>query len=87
MTNSIGLKLPMTAPDNATYLGINVDNYDHTDSINYQYKVPETMVESGKTYTENFASIGLERLNTYISNTPSFKSTLTGKKYYANNKL
>lgn len=88
MTNSIGLKLPMTSPTNEGYLGISVNNYKYTEGgINYNYSIPETIVESGKTYTENFANVGLERLNTYIGNNSSFKSTLTGKKYYANNRL
>jgi len=88
MINNIGLKLAMSSPTVEGYLGINVTNYEYTEGgIGYNYKVPATMIESGKSYTENFASIGLERLATYVSNNSTFKSTLLEKKYYANNKL
>jgi hypothetical protein len=45
------------------------------------------LVESGLTYNTTFATIGKERLSTYINNNSSFKATLASKGYYDNNKL
>ena len=87
MTNNSGLKISMSSPNSKGYLGMDASTYDYSDTIDYDYKVPLTMVESGLEYNNVFAGIGKERLITYVNNNSSFKSTLSNKGYYDNNKL
>lgn len=89
MKNSAGLALNMTQPDTQVYLGTAISNnyeYDE-DGIDRTYEIPELLVDSGLQYTSDFAGVGIERLKKYINNNTTFKSTLTGKKYYSNNNL
>lgn len=88
MTRDAGLALDMTSPDAVVYLGMTPSTYDYDeDGIDRDYVVPSTLVESGLEYTTNFATIGVNRLTSYISKNASFKSTLSGKNYYNNNRL
>lgn len=89
MTNAEGLSIAMAKPDAPSYLGsVPSTSYQYdTDGIDRNYVVPSTMVDSGLSYTETYASIGWNRLKTYINKNASFKSTLQGKKYYSNNTL
>ena len=87
MTNPLGLGLTMTEPNENTYLGTSVSVYNTSEGIDRSYVVPSTIVESGLSYTEAFAAVGLTRLNTYINNNNTFKTTLAGKNYYKNNQL
>ena len=82
-----GLKLNMTTPDESVYLGTAVDAYEHTDSIDRNYSVPTTIVESGASYTSAFAAVGVNRLETYAKNNTVFQNELKSKKYFDNNKI
>jgi hypothetical protein len=58
-TASSGLGLTMAKPDSATYLGVATTNYEYdTDGIDRAYVVPTKIVDSGKSYTEAFATVG-----------------------------
>jgi hypothetical protein len=88
MVNDSGLKIAMATPTVEGYLGMVPSTYDYTTGgFTYDYAVPNALVESGLSYTDTFAKIGLNRLQTYINNNSQFKATLIGKKYYDNNKL
>ncbi len=82
-----GLNLAMTIPDEAVYLGTAVSNYDHIDSIDRNYAVPTTLVESGASYTSAFAAVGVNRLETYAKGNVTFQNALKAKKYFDNNKI
>ena len=82
-----GLNLSMTIPDEAVYLGTAVSNYDHIDSIDRNYAVPTTLVESGASYTSAFAAVGINRLETYAKGNVTFQNALKAKKYFDNNKI
>ena len=82
-----GLGLSMTVPTESVYLGTAADTYEHTDSIDRNYVVPSTLVESGLSYTEAFAAVGLNRLETYAKNNSVFQGALKSKKYFDNNRV
>ncbi len=89
MINAAGLAIDMTEPDANKYLGVSVNNsYEYDmDGIDRNYEVSSTLVDSGATYTADFAGVGINRLNKYIDNNSTFKSVLVGKNYYSNNRL
>ena len=77
-----------TAPDANTYLGTNVTSYSFdTDGIDRTYVVPTSLVDSGWQYTQTFASVGIQRLNSYIDKNNSFKETMRQNNYYQNNEI
>ena len=88
MTNDAGLKIAMTKPTVEGYLGLIPKVQTYTENgVTYDYAVPSLIVESGLQYTTEFAEIGLQRLKDYAQNKPTFKQTLSSKKYFDNNKI
>lgn len=82
-----GLKIEMTKPTESQYLGISANTYEYTNAIDRNYSIPDKLVESGKSYTDSFANVGLSRLKTYIRENSQFQNTMRTKNYYSNNEL
>jgi hypothetical protein len=67
MTHSLGLSIEMNnGPSASLYLGCNADSNRDDTIVTYNYNIPSFTPTTGLEYTKNLATVGIERINTFI---------------------